>query len=393
MNFRNLPLLALLLATAPLHAQLGVTPAQYYYNLQSSYNARFYTPYQNGFGNGVGYGGVAPVVNPGYTLNPYTPAAGATLNPYTAGAGVDPYASSFLPYSNPYLGAGSYLSGSADLTRAYGTVMNDAERARILREQALQARIDTKKKQFEFAMWVRANTPTYAEEQNKIARSTLMRIQTNSSPTEIVSGKALNVLLDDLRKFTSKKVAMEPIQLTEEILRQINVTKSSGSLGVLRNPTKFSFPQSLNDLLGTEKQRAMNAKIQQIMQDAVNGKIDNILLGGVETETKLLRESLIKKMNELPTMQYLDARRFLNDFDEALVAVRRGEVQTQNSWQAFVTGGKSIQDLTEYMVSNGLKFGPATAFDEGSYRALHSAMVAFDVTLNAQLTMVDRKDQ
>jgi hypothetical protein len=37
------------------------------------------------------------------------------------------------------------------------------------------------------------------------------------------------------------------------------------------------------------------------------------------------------------------------------------------------------------MIRNGLRFSQATLQDEGSYRALHSALAAFDVTLNAQL--------
>jgi len=40
--------------------------------------------------------------------------------------------------------------------------------------------------------------------------------------------------------------------------------------------------------------------------------------------------------------------------------------------------------VVDYMISKGLRFAPATAQDEAAYRAFFSALVAYDVALNAQ---------
>ena len=47
-------------------------------------------------------------------------------------------------------------------------------------------------------------------------------------------------------------------------------------------------------------------------------------------------------------------------------------------------GGKSVQDVVDYMISKGLRFAPATTQDDAAYRAFFSAFAAYNVALNAQ---------
>src|SRR3954454_15772376 len=54
--------------------------------------------------------------------------------------GAYPYGYGYFP--NP----GSYWSGAADMLDAYGNVGIDMEKARVIREQANQAKLDTQKK-------------------------------------------------------------------------------------------------------------------------------------------------------------------------------------------------------------------------------------------------------
>src|SRR5262249_52426921 len=156
-------------------------------------------------------------------------------------------------YYNPYYGYGNIfggtLLGQADVMRAYGTVITSQEQARIMREQYRQARLETKKKEFDLDQYIKANTPTFTEEQKKVARNTLKRIQTNSNPYEVTNGTALNMLLADISKFTGRKASLEPIPISEEVLKQLNVTKSAGSIGLLRDDGKFTWPVALQEML------------------------------------------------------------------------------------------------------------------------------------------------
>src|SRR5438132_667032 len=70
-------------------------------------------------------------------INPYNPAGAPFVSPYD-----QPYANPYLPYADP----GSVLRGQADVMRAYGTVITSQEQARIVRELAMQAKLETRKK-------------------------------------------------------------------------------------------------------------------------------------------------------------------------------------------------------------------------------------------------------
>src|SRR6476659_8432527 len=59
--------------------------------------------------------------------------------------------------------AGGYLYGSASVINAQGNYTNQMEQARILREQANQAKLDTKRKTFDEMQYEKSNTPTQLE--------------------------------------------------------------------------------------------------------------------------------------------------------------------------------------------------------------------------------------
>ncbi len=332
-----------------------------------------------------------PATNPaGVGVNPYSP---VTANPYGTGVtnpyspvtstGVSPYDTPYINPYQPYVDAGSVLRGQADVMRAYGTVITSQEQARIIREQALQEKLNTRKKKFDLDMYIKANTPTFTEEQSKIAKMTLKRIQTNSSEPEIVNGKALNLLLDDMRKYPGKRAAVEPFALSEDVLGHLNVTKGTTSLGILRNRGEFAWPIVFQEYFPPEQLTLIENQAKSLVKNAEQGKPLNVnVLKDMRLEVDKVRDQLFKKINEIPPTQYLEAKRFLNDFDEARMAIERGEALTQVVYQKWTGGGKNLQQLVDYMIANGMRFTPSTLGDEFAYRAVYSGMVALDVGLN-----------
>ena len=342
----------------------------------------------------------APGVDPysGGLANPYSPTAPGfgVGNPYLPNP-VDPY-NPYNPY-NPYAGgyggaygAGQYLMGSADVMRSYGQVINAQESARILREQANQAKLDTRKKAFELELYIKANTPTYTQQQEKVARDTLRRIQSNSLPGEVVNGTSLNYLLDDLRKFPSKKISLEPINLSEAVLTHLNVTSTKYGMGLLRDDGIVTFPVALQERMSVKQRKDLEEQLKDLVKGAYKGNIDGNVLKDVRAEMEKLREDLVKRTNETPTGQYMEAKRFLQELDEATLAVEAKEAQNQAKFQRFIEGGRSIQDVVDFMVKNGYRFGRATARDEAAYRATHSALATFDIAMNSALG-IETKDQ
>jgi hypothetical protein len=341
---------------------------------------------------------VVPVNPLPAAVSPYTPVTASpygtpVTSPYNPVApGISPYDSAYInpyyAYADPY---GGVLRGTADVMRAYGTVITSQEQARIMREQYYQSKLDTKKKKFDLEMYIKANTPTFTEEQAKIAKMTLKRIQTNSSEPEIINGKSLNLLLDDLRKQPGKKLAVEPFALSEDVLGHLNVTKGGASLGILRNGGEFTWPVALQEHFSAEQLKLIENQAKTLVKNSAKGKLDVNVLKDMRTEVDKIRDQLSRKVNEVPTTQYLEAKRFLNDFDDARQALERGETMTHVNFQKWAAGGKNLQQLVDYMVSNGLKFTPATQGDEFAYRAAYSGLVALDVAHNHQGGYVEQQ--
>lgn len=392
----------------------GISVGQWLANQRATGSAiRSYPPWAFGFnpypspvinsGPIVGNPWSSPAASPffGGGVNPYSPAMGMS-NPYTAAAGggipgANPYTpgvvppsyfsnayNSFNPWGFPDPNAGA-LFGTASVMQALGNNILNVEQARTMREQALQARLETKKKAFDLDLYIKANTPTFTEEQAKIAKSTLKRIQTQSNPAEIYSGKSINYVLNDLRQYPTRKISMEPIQLSEDILRQINVTQSFGNLGLLRNDGRFTWPPALQEIVAAGEQKEIEIQAQRLITQAMNGKVDANILRDLRGQVDRIRDQLAKRVNDIPTTQYIEAKRFLNDFDDARVGLERGDAVPYFNFQKFVSSGKSVQEVVEYLVASGLKVAPAVLGEEAAYQALFSAMAAYDVALNTQV--------
>jgi len=322
-------------------------------------------------------------------FSPYTPTGtgtgtGGMFSPYGGGSGSDPL-NPFGGYSygNLFGETGGALYGYSQVLKAYGQVLTAQEYSRIIREQAMQAKFDTARKKFDLEMYLRANTPSYADEQARIAKIVLKRIQVASVPAEITSGKSQNILLDDIRKFPFKKANMDPIPLNEDVLSHLNVTGKSQGIGILRNGGKLDWPVAF-DFVAPETKAVIDRQTQALVASALQGKVDRQLLDDLSARMDDIKMRLAKMVNEIPTQNYLDGDRFLNDFMLDRIGILEGQAPAQAKFMQFVKGGKTMQEVADYMVANGLRFAAAAYPDEAAYRALHSAMVAFDIVLNTE---------
>jgi hypothetical protein len=360
-----------------------------------------YNPY-------MAYGG-----NPyaGYGANPYSPGTpgvafdptAAGSNPYSPLSGAaDPYAASPYsaysaysnPYSNPAAGPGITLMGAADVMRAYGTVITKQEQARIMRQEYYRERLKTKQAAFDLDMYIKNNTPDFNKVQEKITKSILGRIQNASNPVEIVEGRSLNFLMDDVDK-NYTKIAISDIPLDENVLKHLNIKPAglgNSSLGLLRDGGKLQWPSVLMDLLSADVRSDLEAKAQLLAQNAINGKERDLsALKDLRIQVDQTMAQLLKKANSYGTPEYQDAKRFLNDLDSARLAIERGNAGAQVQFQALIKKGEiqNVNQLVTVMIKNGWRFAPALQSDEAAYRAMHSALVAFDVALNQQVAQTE----
>jgi hypothetical protein len=335
-------------------------------------------------------GGLYTGINPGLTGGGYTPGGypggGGGYNPYAypGGGGYSPgydpsgyggYSSGYNPYYNPY-----YYSPDAAVISSYGQLTLQQEQARLLREQVEQAKLDTKKKKFDLAAYIRDNTPTFWQDQARIKNNTLRRIQTTATPSEIWSGKSLNVLLEALARSGGQKSSVPPPALDEDTIKHLNVAKKYGNVGLLRNNGTFTWPSALRNLVDAEQRNNIDKETQRLFRQAANAQIDADTLRDLRADIDKIRKKLVDSANEIRQVPYMEAKRFLNDFDDALTALENGDATAYFDFQSkFAGGGKTVEDLIQYMAKTGMRFAPATNGDENAYQALHDALVAYSM--------------
>jgi hypothetical protein len=339
-------------------------------------------PYSAGYGGGGNGGG----------SNPYSASSDGsnTYSPYSGGSAASSMGM-YGAYANPAVGPGYTLMGAADVMRSYGKVITSQEQARILREQYYQAKLDTRKKKFDLDTYIKNNTPTFSENEAKIAKQTLTRIQNSSNPAEIVDGRSLNLLLEDVDKHRSNKTTLPEYDLPAELFAHINIKPAGAdtqSLGLLRDRGKLNWPSALVDMLPAATRKEIESRARSLADNASQGNgADRNAAKDLRLEIAQAREQLLKKANYFDTRPYMDAKRFLDDLDNAREAIERGNADPQIQFQEMLAKGKigNLNDLVKVMTEKGWRFGRALPSDEGAYRALHSALAAYDVALNQQV--------
>jgi hypothetical protein len=344
-----------------------------------------------GLGNFAGVGSALTAgANPytSFSSNPYASLYG---NPYgTANLGTGAYggtgaysSSNGNPYSSLYQDPnGAYLEGGAAVINAQSRFMVSEQLAYQIREQARGEQVANRRKIFDQYLYEREKTPSAEQERQKAQRDQLDRSRNNPPVTEIWSGKALNDLLNDLRKLAASGELANgptlPLPLDEAELKRINVTKDGGSIALLKNDGQFDWPIALNspELQGQREQLAARAQAA-VRQAEFNGRVDPVVLRQMGGDVDGLHERLRRKVKDVSPSEYIEANTFLHHFDQALHALGQPDAGSHFTGKYALKAG-NVADLVQQMVDKGLQFAPALPGDETAYNALHQALATYD---------------
>jgi hypothetical protein len=274
-------------------------------------------------------------------------------------------------------GPGAVMQGAASMTEAQGNLMLQQEQARIMREKANQAKIETKKQNLDWQNYERANTPTFTEEQAKIKGLLVHRMLTNPLQGEVVSGVAQNTIMPYLYGLTLQGIPGPPVRLDPELMRQINVRGaggSGGSLALLKDRGKVTWPLALRG----PYQEELDGLLPQVVSATVLGnltpKLYKEVRSGVDNVEKDLKNKFFK--DEVDAGSYMIAKRFVNDLRSAVNALQQPNAAKILDG-AMAAKGRTVQELVQNMTQNGLRFAPALPGQEPAYFALQSAMASY----------------
>jgi hypothetical protein len=287
------------------------------------------------------------------------------------------------PYYNPYGSGGIYgraggqLVGSAAVMQSYGDVIKDQETARIQREQANQAKLDTKKQAFDLMMYEKANTPTYTEELTAEKQQILTRMMNFPSNSEIADGKSLNTMLPFLQSLSNGGAVGPPVPIAQSIVNQLNISGSgtaNSSVGMLRDGGHVDWPV---DLVGKNSKK-LDTLLPQAYSAAAGGTLTAKLMKEVRTELKTMRQDMRDRLqkDEIETSSYLQCIEFYNSLDSAVTALEKPDARKQLSG-AYSPRARNVQELVDFMTDSGTRFSPASPGNEPAYRVVHDAFVRY----------------
>jgi len=396
-------LLGLMLTAAPAHAQFGrripgtggtLNPYNYYdpygYSRQAAFNIGLYgramsqvPPYA------LGYNPYPQIVNTPYYPTPYSGSGYGSLvnNPaaytspgiaspgYGGGYGGDTgYTNGYQPYYDPYSG---YLQGAASVINADGKFRINNQQANLLREQVRSSHIDNNRKAFDEFLYERANRPTWLDDLERQNKLNLRAAVTNPSGSEILDAITLNILLDNLKQLRAKGVKGNGDKLTDEMLKQINVTAGGGANpGLLKNPN-LTWPLGLSGDGFEADRKTIERGLGKAVEDVEhNNKVDAGRLQDLITAVDKMTEALGEKISDITPSQYIEARNYLRLLNDAIKSLSKPDAIKYINNQ-YAAKGKTVGELIDNM--SGLRFAPATPGDEQAYRALHDKLVNYYV--------------
>lgn len=280
------------------------------------------------------------------------------------------------PFFNPFAGPGGMLNGAANVVSAQGDVVVQQEQARVMREQAEQAKIDTKRKAFDEMMYEKANTPTFTENQAQNQAMLLRRYINDPTEQEVTSGKAMNAMLPFCNALAANGVQGPPVPVNQVLLRKINVRggPSGGNVGPLKQGGRVDWPLMLRG----PDQKKLDALLPTAVSQAITGDLDPQLFRTISKDLQAmsskLKDQFRNEVIDAPT--YMTGKRFCDSLDSAVQTLTQpGAGQLLNG--TYTAKGGTVPELAYNMLSNGLQFAPANPGDANAYYSLHSAMAAY----------------
>ncbi|MGL4553291.1 MAG: hypothetical protein ACRC33_19165 [Gemmataceae bacterium] len=356
-----------------------------------------------GFGGFTGLS--AGVGLPGVGIGVASPYGLSTVagNPYAAGSlgaspyGVGGYGLSTFPgaggfpapyqFNPPFFGyqqdpMNGYLTGVASVTSATGQYWKDIQSARLTREEARRSSFETARKRIELETWYERQKPKTQDIVDATVRTDLDRARKDPAMTEVISGKSLNDLRNNVLKL-GRLTRGPNISLEEETLKHINLASPavSGSVGLLRDGGKFAWPLSLQEKQFDELRDRLSRNIVKAVEEIKVGDVKPVLLRDITSDQKALEGLVDNSQDDLPISQYLQAKSFMRQVSSAVASLKDPSIKKyfNNTWNAK---GRTVAELMEHMRSEGLTFGPAAPGDEAAYMAVYYAVREFESGLS-----------
>ena len=293
----------------------------------------------------------------------------------------------------PGMGPGGYMMGLASVTNANGQYQMQIQQARIEQQQAEreryksrlawdQTRIDELKLRGEEATASRQYRETVRDQQRQ---ETLNWSRDNPPTHYIMSGLALNTIMDEIRKIQLATNMRGPqVTVDQDVLDHLNVnnggTSGGGGFSLIKNDGKLNWPISLRtsefNPIRQEVDQIMGQAVRMVKSDNLDGDTYNKLLAELEK----LHKAIDAVVGDLRPGDYILANRFINSLDKEARVLSDPDAKKYFSGEFRAQGG-TVGEVLENMFKGGLKFSEANDNDRTAYNSFYNSLMQYDTAL------------
>ena len=296
-----------------------------------------------------------------------------------------PSSAGFLP--NPYYPvyqwqspAGSYLQGASSVISAQGQFLIDKRQGDIVREQAEQAKLDTRRKAIEQWQFEQSIQPSVADIRAKQAFENLQQMRGTPADAQIWSGEALNAMLRNIQQLPPQRSRKPSIPLDPEMVARINVTDgtTSGSLGQLGKTERTQWPFALRAPEFKDGREQIDRLMGEAKGQARNGDAQFETVRDIQRSVERMQEELKNQIKEMTPNDYIQSLRFLRELGSTARALGESNAAdlVSGKWQPEAS---TVDQLIAAMTKRGVHFAPARKGDEAAYTSLYHSLRAFDM--------------
>ena len=229
--------------------------------------------------------------------------------------------------------------------------------------------------------------PSLEERKERVRVAALRQACDHPAVTEVRSGTALNVILDDLLKRpTEPNTPGKSPRLDATVLAHINVIPrdGTGNYGLLRNGGELRWPLAWEDVALNEPSRELRQSVQSALRKALaqgkKGRPAAEVLNQLQRDLRSLHELLVEKLKDMTPSAYIEANEYLKSLEDAEKVLRRGDTDRYLTGEFALDPEKihTVGDLVAFMNKRDLRFTAAVEGDESAYTVLHKALVVWD---------------
>jgi hypothetical protein len=232
---------------------------------------------------------------------------------------------------------------------------------------------------FDEYLYERQNAPTWEDDRELFQSEELRRSRNNPPLNEIMSARALNALLDYFQKQVAAGVLGEDVPLPEDVVCQLNVTCGRGGyIGLIKNGPRLHWPVALTGDAARADRTQIDTLLAEVLPQVGSHAVDADTINAMGAAADRLREYVAQESRNLPPGQYIEAKHFLTDLQEAFKALQQPDVADYLT-RKRAARGRTVAELVRSMTEQGLHFAPATTGDEAAYLALHRALALYDL--------------